>query len=170
MNTTSTTETAPVWTMSRVAFKSANGYPDPYICEISPMQYAHLSKRAKAQYDEKRRQEWDASEAGGVAFRAAVLAAFNAGLVDRNTPNLSRDAREEIMGEIIRRDEAAKKAAEAAARAALELSHADLVVGMEVFHPVYRECVIEKVNRKSVILRNEMGTIKACTHFLSRRV
>lgn len=169
MNNETITASTPAWTISCAAWKYANGYPDPHVCEISPMQYAHLSKRAKAQYDEKRRQEWDASAAGSAAYAALVLKAHADGLLDHRDNTIHRDARGVVAAELIRRDEKAKKDAEAAERASRQLAHADLVVGMEVFHPIYRECVIEKVNRKSVILRNEMGTIKACTHFLSRR-
>jgi hypothetical protein len=34
----------PAWTMSPEAFQARAGVHQPWICEISPMQYAHMSQ------------------------------------------------------------------------------------------------------------------------------
>jgi hypothetical protein len=49
------------WCMTASQYQAAMGIKQPHIAEISPMQYAGLSRRGKAQYDAKRSAEWDAS-------------------------------------------------------------------------------------------------------------
>lgn len=94
------------WKYTVGQYQAALGVYQPHIAEISPMQYAHLSKRGKRQYDTKRTQEWDASANAKRAWRAAVIAAHDADAFNQHDPSTSDEAREAIRYEERRRREA----------------------------------------------------------------
>jgi preprotein translocase subunit YajC len=74
------------------AYQAVLGVHAPWIAEISPMQYAAMSKAAKAAYDKKRAGEWVASAAVKDQWRAAVLQAYAAGKFRREDPDVHPDA------------------------------------------------------------------------------
>jgi hypothetical protein len=94
------------WRMSQDAYQAGKGVHRPWIAEISPAQYAGLSKRGKAQYDEKRAREWDASAACAREYHREVMEAFDRGEVTLTSPDLHPEARSVILGEQIERAKA----------------------------------------------------------------
>jgi preprotein translocase subunit YajC len=95
------------WKYTAYQYQAAMGVHEPHIAEISPMQYAGLSKRGKAQYDAKRSAEWDASAACKQEWRALVMAAHDADAFNQHDPSTSDEARQAIAHEAQRRREAA---------------------------------------------------------------
>lgn len=100
----------PVWEISPSQYQAAIGVHQPWIAEISPMQYAGLSKRGKAAYDAKRAREWDASAAAKDHWRDLILEAHDAGLFNRNDAGVSREADNAVFFTGQARAEAARAA------------------------------------------------------------
>lgn len=77
----------PAWKLSASQYCTQQDVKEPWIAEISPMQLGLMSKRARAQYDEKRRAEWAASGACKEEWRQEVVKASVSGVFDwRNPP------------------------------------------------------------------------------------
>lgn len=74
-------------------YRSIMGIHQPWIAEISGVQYARMSERAKRAYDEKRSREWGASAAGASQWQSMVETLALAGDIDLSTPGLSDEAR-----------------------------------------------------------------------------
>ena len=70
------------WTMNGSMWLSAHNIHEPWIAEISPMQYARMGKAAKARYDKKRNQEWEAASKGKAEWAKAVFDAHKAGMFE----------------------------------------------------------------------------------------
>lgn len=98
--------TRPVWEISPSQYLAAIGVHQPWIMEISPLQYSRMSKRAKAQYDEKRRGEWQASADAAEQWRQLVMRAYAEGSFTTKTPGVSREARDVIWSMEAARSEA----------------------------------------------------------------
>jgi len=90
-------KTAPIWELNPSMYLSQQNIHEPWIAEIAPTQYARLSKRAKAEYDQKRHREWDASAKGKSEWKGGVWQAFKEGKFDLNTPNVSRETKDIII-------------------------------------------------------------------------
>lgn len=75
----------PIWDMHPGHYLHKKGVHDPWIMEISPMQYAGLSGRGKREYDAKRDREWSGAAAAKQEWRALVQEAVALGLVDPKT-------------------------------------------------------------------------------------
>lgn len=107
---------APAWTISASAYQASKGVHQPWIAEISPWQYANMSKRGKARYDERRSREWQASADCKGDFARECVEAYDRGeiVVDGGRwfdhPDLSRDAKDAIWGEVLAREKRAKQA------------------------------------------------------------
>jgi hypothetical protein len=122
------------WKYTAYQYQAAMGVHEPHIAEISPMQYWHLSKRGKAQYDAKRSAEWDASAACKQEWRAAVIAAHDADEFNQHDPSTSDEARQAIAHEAQRRREAAAQFCFQEASHRNKITSADQVnVGDRVF-------------------------------------
>lgn len=80
------------WQMNQSQYQSSLGVHQPHIAEISPMQYAYMSKRQQAAYDVKRAAEWDASANCKQQWADLVYAAFLAGEFSLTDPTASREA------------------------------------------------------------------------------
>lgn len=76
----------PAWKLSASQYCAQQGVEEPWIAEISPMQLGLMSKRARAQYDEKRRAEWAASGACKEEWRQEVVKASVSGVFDWRKP------------------------------------------------------------------------------------
>ncbi len=145
----------PAWQTSPEAWKSARGIHTPWIAEISPMQYAHLPASQRRAYDAKRRDEWSASAEGYAAWKAEVMAAFDAGAFDHRDPTLDRAVREAVSVELMARDKAAAARAEAERRQAVEADHwtrETAKPGVLVWTPVYGWMRIRRCNPTSATL------------------
>jgi hypothetical protein len=74
-------------------YRSIMGIHQPWIGEISPVQYARMSDRAKRAYDEKRHREWSASAEGAAQWQRMVEALALAGEIDTKTPGMFDETR-----------------------------------------------------------------------------
>lgn len=103
-------EGLPVWQTGRDHFQSRAGVHRPWIAEISPMQYAGLSKRGKVEYDAKRSREWQASADCAAEYAAACFAAWETDASIYTDPRIHPDAKTAIFHERLRREKAAADA------------------------------------------------------------
>lgn len=156
------------WKYSPTQYQAILGVHQPHIAEISPMQYASLSKRGRAQYDAKRTQEWDASFACKEAWRTAVIAAHDAGRFDPAGSEVSEHARTAVWAEGKRREEVVKACHMEDARQRNRITSADQIsVGDRVYSLMCRKYgTIVKKSAKSVRLQLDnppawmTGTVK----------
>lgn len=86
-----------VWQIESRAFRSIMGIEQPHIGEISGLQYARMSDRAKRAYDEKRQREWSASAAGAERWQRMVEALALAGDITPTTEGISPEARSVVL-------------------------------------------------------------------------
>lgn len=124
----------PIWTMSTSQYQSMRGVKQPWICEISPMQYAHMSKRQQAQYDEKRSREWQASADCKQEYHEAISAAYTAGAFDLNDSDVHEDAKKAVFW--LEQEQQKKSAEERMAQATEEnqiRSFDEISIGDEVY-------------------------------------
>lgn len=102
--------TRPIWEISPSQYLAATGVKQPWIMEISELQYARMSQRAKDEYDKKRRGEWQASADAAEQWRQLVIRAYAEGLVTPKTPGVSREARDVMWSVEVARGEAQRAA------------------------------------------------------------
>jgi hypothetical protein len=147
--------TAEPWKYTASQYQAVLGVHQPYIAEISPMQYAHLSNRGKAQYDAKRSREWDASAVCKRQWATAIVAAFDAGTFTLDDPQLSRDAKDAVIWASIERKKAERAARlEEAERANIIRDFSMLKPGDRVWSLIGGHYLtVTKVNTKSVRAR-----------------
>lgn len=150
------------WQFSAAAYQAALGVHQPWIAEISPMQYAHMGKAQKAAYDKRRAGEWEASAAVKGEWRAAVVAAWREGRFDPQDAEVHPDAAQEVRWV----QHADAKAAAAQERAgkdrANEITDAKQVkVGDQVWLVIQRAYAeVIKVSQRSVQVRTPYGPYK----------
>lgn len=123
----------PVWQMSRDGYQACMGVHRPYIAEISPMQYAGLSKRGRAEYDAKRSQEWAASAECAAEYARACFEACEADPSIYQDPAIHPEAKSAIFHERERREKAAAKARFDVLSAENRVEPADVQVGDRVY-------------------------------------
>ena len=104
-------EEIPAWQMNASEYQSSIGVKQPWIAEISPYQFANLSKRAKAEYEANRRLEWQASADAKAEWRDKVMQAYDKGEITLDTPGLHDEVKRAIRSELQARDEAVIEAA-----------------------------------------------------------
>jgi hypothetical protein len=150
------------WRFSAGAYQAALGVHEPWIAEISPMQYAHMGKAAKAAYDKKRHGEWEASAAAKRQWEEAVLAAFRDGQFDPKAADVHPDAETVVLRLRMAQDKAAASAVAAQKDRANEITDVGQVKkGDRVFVVIsgtYGEVL--KVSRKSVQVSGRFGPMK----------
>lgn len=78
----------PVWEYSSQQYRNKIGAPVPMLGEISPTQYASLSKRGKRIYDAKKQAEWERTGKGHRSWRDLIIAAYDEGYIDPHDPKL----------------------------------------------------------------------------------
>lgn len=152
----------PVWRMSRDGWQAKQGVHRPWICEISPMQYAHLSKRGKAEYDAKRAREWQASADCAQAYSDACFAAYQADLRVLNDPEIHPDAKSAIFYAVKRQEEQAQRARfDALQRENTIASTAEVEIGDRVYWLLgSRYVTITKKSKVSLRGTDERGEYK----------
>jgi hypothetical protein len=153
---------AQPWTVGPDAYQYALDVKQPWIAEISPMQYAMMGKAAKAAYDKKRSGEWEASGKAKDAWRAAVVAAFAAGQFAKDDPTVHPDARREVLHARMAADQATAAQGKAEKDKANGITRSDqLKVGDRVWDPMYRGyVVVKKISAKSVQVEHKFGVGK----------
>lgn len=142
--------TAQPWMFSANQYQYAHNVHQPHIAEISPMQYAHLSKSGKRQYDAKRSDEWQASIDIKRQWASEIMRAFDAGTVTLDT-DMHDDARDMIRFELrhrenIRKDEEKKQAM----RSNLITSKDQVSIGQRIYTHMGGYAFVRKVNTKSI--------------------
>jgi hypothetical protein len=101
--TTKTLGASKPWTMSASAYLAAIGVHEPWIAEISPWQYSTMSKAGKARYDKQRREEWVASGEAKGQWLSLCMAAYDAGTITLDSPDLHEEAKDRIKGQLLKR-------------------------------------------------------------------
>lgn len=149
------TDRTKPWEMSASAFQARLGVPQPFIGEISPMQYANLSNRGQRQYDEKRRREWGASAQAKSGWREKVIGAFQSGEISLETPGLHPEARGAILSYQIQQEKEERQERINRALNENRISSCDeLSVGDRVYSNILGRYVeVTKVNKKSVRIK-----------------
>lgn len=142
---------AKPWEFSGSQYQIAHGVPQPFIGEISPMQFSRMGKQQKAAYEKKRREEWQASADIKKEWADKVEQAYKDGKISRDTPGLSKDARDVIIRSDINRKEREKaQALDAALQKNNIDSMNDFKIGDRVHTPLYGYGRVLKKNKKTV--------------------
>lgn len=140
------------WTMNASQWLIANNIHEPFIAEISPMQYAHLGKQQKAAYDAKRNKEWNDAAKGKTEWAKLVYKAFKDGKFEKDDMDVSDAARDAIryQGVASEKEELDKIFKEEDRKNEI-MDTSELKVGDVVWHFMYRQYVtVTKVGKKSV--------------------
>jgi len=145
----------PAWKMGADAYQARKGVHQPWIAEISPMQYANMGKAAKARYDEKRRGEWDASGAAKGEWAKEVLDAHHRGEISHDTPGLHPEAKDVIRSAKMeaQKQQAATSLGEAQKQNGSAAEEAK--VGDKIHHVIYGPATVAKVNKNTLGLTIE---------------
>lgn len=143
---------AEPWRYTASQYQAAMGVKQPHVAEISPYQFARLSGRQRARYEATHGAEWQASADCKRDWRAAVVAAFEAGTIDQQTPGLSADARAAIAGAVLDRRDARKKVIQGEHHRAAKYATVDeLAIGDRVYCLMAgRYGTVVKINTRSV--------------------
>lgn len=160
----------PAYTTNPTRYAWQRGIERPYACEISPTQYALLSKRGKREYDAKRRRDWDAWAEIVTEWKAEIIEAHEAGKIRK--ADLNDEAADVIKRyEHDKREKAMQRAAEILrGRWATLLSEKPLKAGDTIVHSIYGEGLAVKINRKTVVMRTSHGNdIKCDKWHISRK-
>jgi hypothetical protein len=146
------TKDDPLWTMSPSAYLAIMGVKEPHIMEISPVQLARMSKRARREYDAKRHKEWNASGEAKQKWRQGVIDAYEAGKVSLDDPKLHPEAKSAILGHRVDQKKKSKEELKEAARKANQINGPeDLKVGDRVFTIMGNHYgTVTKVSKKSI--------------------
>lgn len=142
--------TAQPWNYSASQYQYASGVHQPHIAEISPMQYANLSKSGRKRYDDKRSNEWQASIDIKQQWANAVMSAFDAGTITLTTP-MHEDALHMIRRELRHREE--EQAAETkrqAMKSNLITSKDQVTIGQRIYTHMGGYAFVRKINQKSI--------------------
>lgn len=147
------------WAMNAREYQRIMGVHEPWIAEISPAQYAGMSKREKKWYDEKRAKEWKASADIKAEWREKVTEAYKKGVIDLNAPNLSEDAKSVIIHYDIEQDRVEFETILNEVRKQSTIRSMDeITVGDSVFFIMTRNYhTVVKKHKKTVKLDNEMN-------------
>lgn len=148
------------WTINGSQWMAIQNIHEPWIAEISPIQYARMSKRAQAAYDKKRSAEWQASGDAKQTWEKAVIDAYNKGKFNINDRDVHRDAKSAISSGKIRAKESNKKAKIEKAHTSNRISStSEVKVGDRVYYIIYRKYAdVVKVNKKTVRIKFDDGS------------
>lgn len=149
------------WTMNGSMWLSAKGIHEPWMFEISPFQYARMSKSQKNAYDKKRNKEWNDSSKGKEEWANAVYDAFKNKEFDLNDKDVHPDAIDAAkIGKVIE-DKAEKEAALKKALKENRIMDASVLEkGDKVFSVIYRRYgQVVKTGKKSVSVDMGGGNI-----------
>lgn len=153
------------WTYSPASWLYANNVHQPWIGEISGMQYAGLSKRAKKAYDEKRAREWQRAGDEKDKWLALCLAAYDAGEFTLDSPELHDEAKDWIVRSLAKRkQDAAKSEYDKRYDENRRVDIAKLEVGGKVWDFIARQYgTLTKKSKLSVRLKYEKPLYGNCT-------
>jgi hypothetical protein len=145
------------WTMSGSMWLSAKGIHEPWMFEISPFQYARMSKSQKNSYDKKRNKEWDNASKGKAEWAKAVYNAFKNREFNLNDKDVHPDAINAAKIGKSTEDNANKETALKKALKENRIMDASILKnGDKVFSVIYRRYgEVVKTGKKSV--RVDMG-------------
>ncbi|HEY0174447.1 MAG TPA: hypothetical protein VGB98_25750 [Pyrinomonadaceae bacterium] len=115
----------PVWKMNRTQYQAARGVHQPWIAEISPMQYGGLSGRGRRAYDAKRSQEWAASGACKTEYDRLVFEAYKRGEFKLKDEGVTKDAESAVAYLSAQEKQADREERLRAARRANQILHVD---------------------------------------------
>ncbi|MGF7036412.1 hypothetical protein J2T17_007475 [Paenibacillus mucilaginosus] len=164
----------PIWPMSAAQYQQSMGVHQPWIAEISPHQMAMMVKRARAEYDQKRREEWAASAACKAEYAELLMEAYDLGLFRRD--EVGEDVRSAVNTALYqsRRASAVNTALYQSRKASAEVAKAEVLKANEIrsfeglkkgdriFSVMYGYGIVEKINRKSLVLKTDNGySVKA---------
>lgn len=146
-----------VWEMDAQRYQYLMGVHQPWIAEISPAQYAGISKRARREYDKKRSAEWQASYDIKQEWYEKVTQAYVLGKFKLEDPGVSDAVKTAVWRyETDLKEEREKVAQEQARKENQIISVDELVIGDRVHSIMYREYgVVIKKFKKSVRIRWE---------------
>ena len=94
-------DTSKPWAITSSQYLTAKKIKEPWIAEISPMQYARMSKSQKNQYDKKRSQEWGAAAKGRAEWRKEVIDAHSKNQFAIRDPDVTPEARSAVLQKAI---------------------------------------------------------------------
>lgn len=152
---------AKPWLYSPDTFQAVIGVKQPWLAEISPVQFGRMSKRAKVEYDRKREAEWAASAEAKAEWRRLVIDAHNRGAWSKSTPNVSREAKSELFAAKVRADEQKAAASLEQARKKNSLRISDLSPGMRVHYIMGNHYgTVSKVSKKSARMIPEVEYLR----------
>jgi len=146
-----------VWKMTPDQYQSIKGIHQPWIAEISPAQFAGLSKRQKGEYEAKRSKEWQASADVKAEWRNKVVAAHERGEFSLDDPNITKEAKDAIRSAIRIEEESRSKAALQQAHKENQIKSVDEIKeGDRVFDLMVRQYgIVKKKFKNSVKLELE---------------
>lgn len=153
------------WTYSPASWLYANNVHQPWISEISGMQYAGLSKRAKKAYDEKRSREWQRASDEKEKWLELCLTAYDAGEFTLRSPGLNDEAKDWIeRGLLKRKQDAAKAEYDKRYEENRRVEIANLEVGGKVWDFIARQYgTVIKKSKLTVRLKYERPLYGDCT-------
>lgn len=138
------------WEFSPLQYQLAHGVDQPFIGEISGVQHSRLSKRGKAQYEAKRRADWQASADAKNEWAERVQKAYEDGSITKNTPGLSEDAKNAIIRIDISKKAAKERAGQEAKQKDNLISSLDqLEKGQILYSNMYGAVGVVRVSPKS---------------------
>lgn len=150
------------WKISASRWLSINNIKEPWIAEISPYQYASMSKSEKARYDKKRDAEWAKSSDAKKEWAFLVYKAYKNGEFNLNDKDVHPEAKHAAkIGKYREDTEAKEKAFEKADKENRIKDTLKLKVGDRVYSVMFRDYVeIKKVSKKSVIVDHKGRQMK----------
>lgn len=153
------------WTYSPAGWLHANNVHQPWIGEISGMQYAGLSNRGRKVYDEKRFSEWQRASDEKEKWLALCLAAYDAGEFTLDSPELDAEAKDWIeRGLLKRKQDDAAKAYDKRYEENRRVEIGKLEIGGKVWDFIARQYgTVIKKSKLSVRLKYEKPLYGDCT-------
>lgn len=152
----------PVWRMTASEYQSRIGVHQPWIFEISPSQFAAMSKRQQKEYEQKRAREWQASADAKREWRELVVQAYERGEFTLQTTGLSDEAKFVVLDYL--REKAEQHIAEYRDRAvkANEIRNIENVSVGDIIYVIIicGYAKVMKVNRKSIVVLTQQGLLK----------
>src|SRR4030066_614639 len=159
------------WEMSSSQWLSVNKIPEPWVGEISPMQYSKLNNRAKKEYDIKRNREWALASKGKEDWRNKIYSAYKSGKFKLEDKGLNLEVINAVKQKSSEVQEKKQQQSFEEAEKSNKISDvSEVKMGDKVFHIIYRKYgVINKIGKNTVSLVLSNGdTIRVKPSLLNR--
>jgi hypothetical protein len=156
------------WLYTALQYQYAKDIHQPWIAEISPMQYGLMSKRQREQYLKERAKQWDAAARAKQEWGDKVWMAYQNGEFSlKDVPETSSKNWFEISVRdlITAREEAQRKAGEDQlidkAREENQIKDVSQIeIGDRIYHPIFKRYgIVEKKFKNSIRVLDENGDI-----------